>query len=109
LLGELADHARAHVLAPVVELLLELVLDDLALLLDHQDLFEAGGELADRVGLERPGHGHLEQTQTDPRGLALVQAELVQRFQHVLVGLAAGHDAQPRLDAVGGAVDRRCG
>src|SRR3712207_9013965 len=46
----LAGDARAHVLAPVVELLLELVLDDLALLLDDQDLLQPLGEVphADR-------------------------------------------------------------
>ena len=37
-LVELAEHARAHVRAPVVELFLQLVFDDLALLLDDEDL-----------------------------------------------------------------------
>ena len=48
-LVELADHARAHVVAPVVELLLQLVLDDLPLLLDDEDLFQALGELRARL------------------------------------------------------------
>ena len=38
---ELAQHVGAHVGAPVVELFLELVFDDLALFLDHQDLAQA--------------------------------------------------------------------
>ena len=40
-LVELAEHVRAHVGPPVVELFLDLVLDDLALLLDDQDLLQA--------------------------------------------------------------------
>ena len=59
LLVELADDARAHVVAPVVELLLQLVLDDLPLLLDDEDLLQAFGELAHAFGLERPGHRDL--------------------------------------------------
>ena len=55
-LVELADHVGPHVGAPVVELFLELVLDDLALFLDHQDLLQAGGELARELRLERPHH-----------------------------------------------------
>jgi hypothetical protein len=37
-LVELAQHVGPHVGAPVVELFLELVFDDLAFLLDHQNL-----------------------------------------------------------------------
>ena len=50
-LVELADDARAHVRAPVVELFLELVLDDAALFLDHEHLVEAFGEAADALAL----------------------------------------------------------
>src|SRR3546814_15934020 len=56
---ELADHARAGVGAPVVELLLHLVLDDRALLLDDQDLFQALGKAPDALALPRPGHADL--------------------------------------------------
>ena len=59
LLVELADHARPHVVAPVVELLLQLVLDDLPLLLDDEDLLEAFGEVAHAFRLERPRHRDL--------------------------------------------------
>ncbi len=44
--SNLPSTLRAHVGAPVVELFLQLVLDDLALLLDDQDLLQARGELA---------------------------------------------------------------
>src|SRR3546814_14867483 len=43
-LVELADHARARITAPVVKLLLQLVLDDRALLLDDQ-AFQIGSAL----------------------------------------------------------------
>ena len=57
---ELADHARrAQALAPVVQLLLDLVLDDLALFLYDQDLFESFGEAPRPLRLERPAHRHL--------------------------------------------------
>ena len=97
---ELADDARADVVAPVVELLLQLVLDDLPLLLDHQDLGEALGEVAHALGLERPGHRDLEQADADLGGLLLVDAEIVERLANVEIALAAGDDAEPRLRAV---------
>jgi hypothetical protein len=56
---ELADDARrAHAFLPAVELFLDLVLDQLALFLDHQDLFQALGEALRALRLERPGHRH---------------------------------------------------
>ena len=96
LLVELADHARAHVVAPVVELLLQLVLDDLALLLDDEDLVQPLGELPHALGLERPGHRDLEHADAELLALALGEAEVVERLAHVEVALAAGDDAEPR-------------
>ena len=92
LLVELADDARAHVLAPVVQLLLELVLDELTLLLDHQDLFQALGELAHAFGLQGPHHAHLVQAYADFRRHPVVDAQVGQGLAHVQVGLAAGDD-----------------
>ena len=43
-LVELAEDARAHVVAPVVQLLLQRVFENLALLFDDENLFEAGRE-----------------------------------------------------------------
>ena len=100
LVVELADDARPHVGSPVVELLLELVLDHLALLLDHQDLFQTARELAHAVGLQRPGHRHLEQADADLACIALVDAQLFERLEHVHVGLAGGDDAQPRVGRI---------
>ena len=95
-LVELADDARPDILAPVVELFLELVFDDLALLLDHQDFFQALGKMAHAVGLQRPGHADLVQAQADLAGLAFVDAQIVERLAHIEISLAAGDDAQPR-------------
>ncbi len=100
LLVELADDARAHVVAPVVELLLQLVLDDLPLLLDDEDLLEALGELAHALRLERPGHRDLVDADAQLRHVALVEAEVVERLAHVEVALARRDDAEPRLRAV---------
>ena len=56
----LADDEWPALRLPVVELLLELALDEAALFFDDDDLFEAFGEPADRLGLERPAHADLE-------------------------------------------------
>ena len=66
---ELADDAGPDVVAPVVELLLQLVLDDLPLFLDDEDLVEALGELAHALGLERPGHRDLVDADADLGGV----------------------------------------
>src|SRR5207237_3457662 len=70
---ELADHARgAHAFLPVVELSLDLVLDQLALFLDHEDLFQAVGETPRALRLERPGHRDLVDAKADLAREALV-------------------------------------
>ena len=94
---ELPDDARAHVVAPVVELLLQLVFDDLALFLDDQDFVEAFGEMAHGLGLEGPRHRDLEHANADLGGIGFADAEVVERLPHVEVTLAAGHDAEPRI------------
>ena len=101
---ELADHARAHVVAPVVEMLLQLVLDHLTLLLDHQDLFEPVGEFPDRIGFERPRHRDLEDSHADARRLFGVDAELLERFEDVPVRLARRDDAESRVGRIDGHV-----
>ena len=71
-----------------------------ALLLDHDDLLEAGGEGADLLRLERPDQAELEDAQAEPRGQRLIDAELVERLAQVEVGLAGRDDAEPRVRAV---------
>jgi hypothetical protein len=91
---ELADHVGPHVGAPVVQLFLELVLDDLALLLDDQDLLQAQRELAGDVGLQRPHHVDLVQADAQLVAGGLVQAQVGQGLAGVVEGLAAGDDAE---------------
>ena len=97
---ELADDARTHVVAPVVELLLQLVFDDLPLFLDDEDLVKPFGEMADALGLERPRHRDLVHAHADLRGVGFGDAEIVQRLAHVEIALAAGDDAEPRLGRI---------
>ena len=95
----LADHRR--LVGGAVEDLLDLRLDQPALLLDHDDGLEAGGELADDVRLQRPGAGNLQQAQSKVGRPRLVDAEIVQRLKHVVVALAGGDDADARLAPAG--------
>ena len=99
-LVEFAQHARAHVVAPVVEHFLELVLDDLALFFDDQDFLQPGGEAARAVCLQRPGHADLVDTQAQRRRGCRVDAQIVHRLAEIEPGLAAGHQAQARAWAV---------
>ena len=99
-LVELADHARAHISAPVVELFLELVLDQRALLLDDEDLLHALRELPDALALERPCHAHFVDGQADFLGEAVVDAEVFQRLHDVEIGLAGGDDAEAAVRTV---------
>ena len=96
----LADHARADILPPVIKLFLELVLDDLALLLNDQDLLQPFGEMANTLGVKRPGHADFEDAQPDLRGQRLVDAQRVQRLPDVKIGLAGRNNAEARVGAV---------
>ena len=96
----LAEHARA--LGQIVELLLDLRLDQRALLLDDQDQIEPFGELRHALRLERPGHADLVEAQAQLVGLHLVDAELVERRAHVEIALAAGDDADLRVRPAAG-------
>ena len=100
LLVELADDPRSDRLVPVVELLLQLVLDDRALLLDDEHLFEPTRELADPLPLQRPDHADLVDPHTDLGGVRLVDAEILQRLQDIEIGLAGGDDAEAGEGAV---------
>ena len=80
---ELADNGGAHILTPVVEFFLELVLDHVALFFDHHDFFQALGELPHAFGLERPDHSYLVDAQPDLLSERIVDAENLQRLAHV--------------------------
>src|SRR5690606_15668984 len=96
----LADDAGASAtevgIGPVVRRLLHLVLDEGVLLLHHQDVGQAAHEVAQADRLQRPGHADLVDADAEVGAGALVEAEVLQRGQHVEVGLAGGDDAQLR-------------
>ncbi len=94
LLVELAQHVRAHIVAPVVQLFLELVFDDLALFLDHQDFLQALGEIAGDRRFQWPDHIHLVHPDAQLAADRVVQAQVHQGLAHVVVGLAAGNQAK---------------
>ena len=102
----LADDARPHIVAPVEQLLLDLVLDDLAALLDDENLLEADGEFAHPLRLQRPRHADLVEPKADLGGDLRRDAEFAQRLPDILVALARRHDAEPRVRRIhGDAVD----
>ena len=105
-LVHLADDARADVVAPVEQFLLDLILDDLAAFLDDEDLLEPDREFAHAFRLQRPGHADLVKPQADLGGDFGRDAEFAQRLPDVLVALARGHDAEPGVRRIhGDAVD----
>src|ERR1700694_4446826 len=90
---ELADHARrAHAFLPVVELFLDLVLDELALLLDDQNFLQSFGEAPRPQRLERPRHPHLVDAQADIARDTLVDAQIGKRLHDIAEALAGGDD-----------------
>src|SRR5206468_7616184 len=92
---ELADDARrAHAFLPVVELFLDLVLDDLALLLHHQDFLEAFGKAPGALRLERPGERDFVDAQANVAGNALVDAEIGERAHDVAERFSGRNDAE---------------
>ena len=92
--AEFADHVGPHVVAPVVQLLLDLVLDHLPLFLDHQDFAQAAGEVVRALRLQRPDHAHLVQADAEPAAGRVVEAQVQQRLPRIVVRLAAGHQPE---------------
>ncbi len=93
LLVLLADHAGP--LGCRVEQLLDLPLDQRALLLDHHDEVEPLDRTLQHLRLERPGHGRLVDAQAERPGTRIVDPEIVERRDHVHPGLAGRDDAEP--------------
>ena len=59
---ELTQDVGSYIVTPVVELFLELVFDDLAFFLDHQNFAQTRGKLARCLRFQRPDHRHFVQT-----------------------------------------------
>ena len=100
-----ADHARAYVVAPVVELFFHLIFDELALFLHHQDFLQPHGEFPYGGRLQRPGHAHLHQANADLGRMALVDPQVFECLQYIEIALARGNDAEPRRFARRGRID----
>ena len=113
---ELADHARcAAALLPAIEFFLDLVFDQLALFLDHENLFQPIGEAPRALRLERPGHRHLVHAQADLARHTSVDAQVGERLHGVAERFSGGDDSQARarriphdaIQAVGAHVGER--
>jgi hypothetical protein len=90
------DHRRVR---PTVQQLLELGLDEGALLLDHDDLLEAAGECEHALALERPDEAELEHAQPEALGQLPIDAEVGERLTEIQIRLAGGDDAEARIRA----------
>jgi len=97
---ELAKDARAHVVAQVVELFLELVLDQRALFLDDEDFLKPFGEFAHAFGFERPGHRDLVDADAGIARLFLGNTQVVERLPHIEVAFARGDDTEAALRGI---------
>ena len=95
LLVELADDARRVGLA--IQHALGEHLEERPLLLDDEDLFQALGEVAHRRRLHREQHAHLQDTDAVTGERRIVEAQLEEGLAQVVVGLARGDDAKPRV------------
>ena len=95
----LADDGGLH--GAAVEVLAKLHLDQRTLLLNHDDRFEAAGEIGDVLEIERPGATDLEEAHADAVGGRLVDTDVFQRLADVEIALADGDDAELRTGAAG--------
>ena len=77
---ELANHTRTNILAPVVELFFQLVLDHLALFFHHQNFIQTLGKFTNPIGLQRPRHGHFVEPQANVLGTLFINTQFIQRF-----------------------------
>ena len=95
----LADHDGTTAALHVEQRVLQLLLDQRALLLDHQDLALAAAEGRSPLGLERPHHAHLIDGEAQAFGFGVVEPEFVQRLADIEVGLAHRDDAEAGVGA----------
>ncbi len=86
----LADDAR-RVRGPVEDRA-DLVLEQRAFLLDHDDEIEPLGEIAHGDRIERPHHADLEEAQAERRAV-VAEAQVAERLQEILPRLAGRDDA----------------
>src|ERR1700730_10997135 len=97
---ELADDAWANVFTPIVELLLELILDDGAFFLDDEDFLESLGKMPDAFAFQPQSHRDSVPAEADLRGMRVVNPEIVERLAHIKVGFAGSDDTEARPGTV---------
>ena len=91
----LANHARAALwIGLVVEKQGDLLLDDRALFLDDENFLMPFNKFAQAVGLDRPDHSELIDTDAEFGRARFVDAEIGQRLQNIEIGLTGGYDAK---------------
>ncbi len=96
----LAHHRGAMPGFDIIEDALELVLDEAALLLDHQHVLQPFRELPRAALFQGPGQRHLVDAQAERFGVAVADAEIGHCLPQIEIGLAGGDDTEPRRLAV---------
>ena len=97
LLVALADADRLG--GAAVKFLAHLHFDQRALLLDHDDQIEAGGELGELAPADRPRAADLVEPDAELVAPDLVDPELVERLTDIEIAFAGGDDADLRIAA----------
>src|SRR5690606_13506528 len=83
MLIEFANNPRTPLQRHIVKLPGELVLDNASLLLHYQDLVQALSEIPGSDRLQWPGHSHLEDANAQSFHLLLIDAQVIQRLEHI--------------------------
>ena len=97
--GMLADHDRPRALRAVVQIVLDLLLDDRAFLLDHQHFGQAGNERVDARHFQRKRQTDLVDPHAGRVQIGDRQIEPAQRFHQIQMRLAARNDPHVRVRA----------
>ena len=94
---EVALADDAGMVGEVIEDVADEELHEGALLLDDEDLLQPPRELPHDAGLHREEHADAQQADAVVLQGGVVQPQLEERLAQVVVGLAGGHDAEPRI------------
>ncbi|MGF6480660.1 hypothetical protein QFZ91_002823 [Paraburkholderia sp. JPY419] len=97
--GVLADHDRPRALHAVVQIVLDLLLDDGALLFDHEYFGQARHERVEACRLQRKRQPDLVDAHAGRVEIGDGQIEPAQRFHQIEMRLAARDDADVRVRA----------
>jgi len=104
----LADHRGPLRRIDVVENLQQLVLDEAAFLLDHENVLQALRKRPRAGFLQRPCQRHLVDAKSQRLRLGIRDAEIGQCLPQVEIGLAGRHDAE-RMPSPSGGISKSVG